>query len=176
MEEVLAALESDVAPVVYQGEQSIGGFSSEPLPGPRLDLRDQRALRLSLSAARVREDFGEGVVTTTGRDGVLVKDVTDSPSGPQTVRMAGVLDLSTASSALRQLLSVLDRGEGLLVVDLDGVSSMNSSGLLVLESASRNALERRRLISFINARSFVRRVGAPCGSRHAIVDGEVVDS
>ena len=115
-------------------------------------------------------------MTTTGRDGVLVKDVTDSPSGPQTVRMAGVLDLSTASSALRQLLSVLDRGEGLLVVDLDGVSSMNSSGLLVLESASRNALERRRLISFINARSFVRRVGAPCGSRHAIVDGEVVDS
>ena len=115
-------------------------------------------------------------MTTTGRDGVLVKDVTDSPSGPQTVRIGGVLDLSTASSALRQLLSVLDRGEGLLVVDLDGVSSMNSSGLLVLEGASRYALERRRLISFINARSFVRRVGAPGGSRHAIIDGEVVDS
>ena len=91
--------------------------------------------------------------------------------GPQTVRLVGELDLSVACSILRQICSALDRGNGLLIVDLASMALINSSGVLVLEGASRYALGQHRLISFINPQPMVRELLALHGSDQVIVDG-----
>jgi anti-anti-sigma regulatory factor len=72
---------------------------------------------------------------------------------------------------LRQFRAVLDRGHGLLVVDLASMTFINSSGLLVLEGASRYAMERNRLISFINPQPIARELSGLHGSGRVIVDG-----
>jgi anti-anti-sigma factor len=129
-------------------------------------------LRVALVPNEGHQKPIEGLGPTDRHISARVEGLPSEGEGPQAVRLVGELDLSAATSVLREFLEVLDCGEGLLVVDLAGLTFINSSGWLVLEGASRYALEKKRLISFINPGRLVQRLFALGGSEVAIVDGE----
>lgn len=129
-------------------------------------------LRVALVPHKGHQRPIEGLGATDRHISARVEDLSSEGEGPQAVRLVGELDLSAASFVLGQLLDVLDWGEGLLVVDLTDLTFINSSGWLVLEGATRYALEKKRLISFINPGRMVQRLFALGGSEVAIVDGE----
>jgi anti-anti-sigma factor len=154
--------------VVKDDQMDVGGSTSKTLSTAMLMSHVRHALRIDLVATREHQDPIAGLVATGERAGTRVEDMTDSVEGPQTVRLVGDLDLSVAGSVLRQLLEVLDRGDGPLVVDLADLTFINSSGLLVLKGASRYALERKRFISFVNFRRLAQQLsafGAPVATR-----------
>ncbi|HEX3567134.1 MAG TPA: STAS domain-containing protein [Acidimicrobiales bacterium] len=130
-------------------------------------------LRVALVPHKSHQRPIEGLGAIDRHISARVEGLSSNGDGPQAVRLVGELDLSAATSVLGQLLDVLDCGEGLLIVDLADLTFINSSGLLVLEGASRYALEKKRLISFVNPQRLVQRLLALGGSEVAIVDGEV---
>jgi anti-anti-sigma factor len=158
--------------VLEDNEADVGGSKSEDSSNAMLMPEVRGHLRVALLAARDHQDPIEGLGVTDGHNGALAEVMAGSEDGPQTVRLAGKLDLSTASSVLRRLLEVLDCGEGPLVVDLAGVTFINSSGLLTLEGASRYALQKQRFLSLINARLLAAQLPAFGDSEAALDDRE----
>jgi anti-anti-sigma factor len=63
----------------------------------------------------------------------------DPPSGRTVVRLRGALDIDAAPALRERLNDVLDRGAGLLVLDLSHVASCDAPGLAVLIGAQRRA-------------------------------------
>jgi anti-anti-sigma regulatory factor len=133
-------------------------------------------LRVALVPNEGQQRPIEGLYTTDTPMAARVEGLPNDGDGCQAVRLVGELDLSAARSVLRQLLDVVDCGQGLLIVDLAGLIFINSSGWLVLEGASRYALEHQRLISFINPGHLVQQLVALGGSEEVIVDGEASGS
>jgi anti-sigma B factor antagonist len=72
-------------------------------------------------------------------DGALVGPRSAPPAGRTVVGLRGGLDLATAPALREQLIRVLHRGTGLLVLDLSRVASCDSSGLAVLIGTQRRA-------------------------------------
>ena len=70
-------------------------------------------------------------------------NVTVMPSAPPSdrtvIRLGGGLDLASAPALREQLIDVLHRGTGLLVLDLSRVLSCDSAGLSVLVGTQRRA-------------------------------------
>jgi anti-anti-sigma factor len=71
------------------------------------------------------------------------KTVTVTPSAPPSdrtvIRVSGGLDFAAAPALREQLIDVLHRGTGLLIVDLSRVLSCDSAGLAVLIGTQRRA-------------------------------------
>ncbi len=69
--------------------------------------------------------------------------MTVTPSAPPAsrtvVKLDGGLDLSAAPALREQLIDVLHRGTGLLILDLSNVSSCDTAGLAVLIGTQRRA-------------------------------------
>jgi anti-anti-sigma factor len=69
--------------------------------------------------------------------------MTVTPSAPladrTVVKLDGGLDLSTAPAVREQLIDVLHRGTGLLILDLSNVLSCDTAGLAVLIGTQRRA-------------------------------------
>ena len=69
--------------------------------------------------------------------------MTVTPSAPlagrTVVKLTGGLDLSTAPAIREQLIDVLHRGTGLLILDLSNVLSCDTAGLAVLIGTQRRA-------------------------------------
>jgi anti-anti-sigma regulatory factor len=174
----MASKKGDVVTIVGErdSESANGGHTSDLGPTARLNPDHRQNPRVSLASTQASWKTTEESAATSGATGIRVEDITDDHEGLQTARIVGELDLSTAISALRQLLDLLDSGEGVLVVDLAGLSFINSSGLLVLEGASRYALEKRRLISFIHAWPLAHWVSSLGGSESLIIDGATAGS
>ncbi len=162
----------DEAVAIVRGEGASEGSPSERASRAAAVPDHRRGPRVVVLSREQRDPVAPPAVTSR-RACARVEDVDidDDEDGSQTVRIVGELDLPAACSVLRELIAALDRGEGLLVVDLDSLTFINSSGLLALESASRCALERHRVISFINPHPLARQVFAQRGSEQVIVDG-----
>ncbi|MCW2935132.1 MAG: Anti-anti-sigma regulatory factor (antagonist of anti-sigma factor)-like protein [Actinomycetia bacterium] len=64
------------------------------------------------------------------------------PSGRTIVRLRDALDIDAAHELRERLIDVLDRGAGLLVLDLSGVPSCDVVGLAVLIGTQRRARQR----------------------------------
>jgi anti-sigma B factor antagonist len=69
--------------------------------------------------------------------------MTVTPSAPlagrTVVKLNGSLDLSTAPAIREQLIDVLHRGTGLLILDLSNILSCDTAGLAVLIGTQRRA-------------------------------------
>ena len=61
------------------------------------------------------------------------------PSDPTIIRLSGGLDLAAAPALREQLIDVLHRGTGLLIIDLSHVLSCDTAGLAVLIGTQRRA-------------------------------------
>jgi len=61
------------------------------------------------------------------------------PSDPTIIRLSGGLDLAAAPALREQLIDVLHRGTGLLILDLSHVLSCDTAGLAVLIGTQRRA-------------------------------------
>jgi len=71
----------------------------------------------------------------------------DRSSGRECVALLGELDIFTAQSLEDAVLGLEDTNPGLVVIDLTGVSFIDSTGLSVLLTASQRAREQgRRLV------------------------------
>jgi anti-anti-sigma factor len=68
------------------------------------------------------------------------------------------LDLGTSARALNRLIDAIETGEGCLSVDLDQVSSITTTGVLVLDAAERHARRRHRHLVVVGAHEDVRSV------------------
>jgi len=76
----------------------------------------------------------------------------------QTVSFAGSLDLGTSARALNRLIDAIETGEGCLSVNLDRVSSITTTGVLVLDAAERHARRHHRQLVVVGAHENVRSV------------------
>ena len=69
--------------------------------------------------------------------------MTATPSAPPSdrtvIRLSGALDFAAAPALREQLIDVLHRGTGLLILDLSRVLSCDSAGLAVLIGTQRRA-------------------------------------
>lgn len=70
------------------------------------------------------------------------RDDRDPGGGEVVLRLTGEIDPHTAPDLERELGRVLDHDTGRLVLDLEGVSFIDSSGLRVFISAHREVSER----------------------------------
>jgi anti-anti-sigma factor len=61
------------------------------------------------------------------------------PAGETVVKLSGGLDFAAAPALREQLIDVLNRGTGLLVIDLSRVLSCDTAGLAVLIGTQRRA-------------------------------------
>jgi anti-anti-sigma factor len=61
------------------------------------------------------------------------------PSDRTVVKLSGGLDFAAAPALREQLIAVLNRGTGLLILDLSHVLSCDTAGLAVLIGAQRRA-------------------------------------
>lgn len=61
------------------------------------------------------------------------------PAGRIVVRLSGGLDFAAAPALREQLIDVLHRGTGLLILDLSNVLSCDTAGLAVLIGTQRRA-------------------------------------
>ncbi len=66
-----------------------------------------------------------------------------SPEGVDVVRVRGEIHLSTAPRFRRRLETIVDNGEGWLVLDLSAVEFIDSTGLSVLLGALRQVGQRK---------------------------------
>jgi anti-anti-sigma factor len=75
----------------------------------------------------------------TSADGTFRQPRAAPSSGRTIVRLRGALDIDAAPALRERLIDVLHRGAGLLVLDLSGVLSCDTSGLAVLIGTQRRA-------------------------------------
>jgi anti-anti-sigma factor len=76
----------------------------------------------------------------------------------QTISISGPLDLGASAKALNRLIDAIETGEGCLSVDLDRVSSITTTGILVLDAAERHARRHHRQLVVVGAHEDVRSV------------------
>jgi len=76
----------------------------------------------------------------------------------QTISFSGPLDLGTSAKALNRLVDAIETGEGCLSVDLDRVSSITTTGVLVLDAAEQHARRHHRQLVVVGAHRGVRAV------------------
>jgi anti-sigma B factor antagonist len=75
----------------------------------------------------------------------------------QLLAVAGELDLSTVGQLRRQIESAFATGAPQLVIDLSGVTHMDSTGLAELISAHQRAMDLRgRLVLIVNSAPIMR--------------------
>ncbi len=84
---------------------------------------------------------GSGSRSTEGGDGSPADDVSEEVAGPgpRVVRVAGDLDLHTGPALRGELLGRIESGQHDLVVDMEQVSYLDSSGITVLISGLKAA-------------------------------------
>lgn len=82
----------------------------------------------------------------------------DAGSAVGVVRLAGELDLGVAGDVGAAVEELLDAGCAHVVVDLRGLSFLDSSGINMLVAARRSAERRRRAVSLIRGPRHVQRV------------------
>jgi anti-anti-sigma factor len=88
--------------------------------------------------------------------------------GVTVVRVAGEVDICTCTSLREQLLRALDRGARRLVIDLEEVPFIDSSGLGCLAGAAHHAAASGRAIALAAPQGRVRRVIATTGLQRVI--------
>jgi len=74
------------------------------------------------------------------------------------VRVNGEVDVYTSPTLKSSLVEALKESEGTVVVDLDGVGFIDSSGLGVLVGALRRAREAGRDLRIVSARAAVEKI------------------
>jgi anti-anti-sigma factor len=74
------------------------------------------------------------------------------------VRLAGELDLKVAGDVGAAVEELLDAGCAHVVIDLRGLSFLDSSGINMLVAAHRSAERRKRSVSLIRGPQHVHRV------------------
>lgn len=79
-------------------------------------------------------------------------------AGAVHVRLAGELDISTATRLEDSLQRAEAEGPALLVIDLSGLDFMDSTGLRLLISADGRAREAGRRLVLVQGNEMVRRV------------------
>ena len=73
------------------------------------------------------------------------------------IAVNGELDMSNAGALLRRIEEVLADGRARIIVDLSGVTHLDSSGLAALISAHQRAVERRRGLALVVGTQAIRR-------------------
>lgn len=130
------------------GVPMISMYATQERPPHHLqeDIGPERepAIALEVGPARVVEE------RTAGSLAVRLLAPDEDRQQPTTLALEGELDLVTAPVALEVLNPVLERGKGPLVINLSGVSFMDSTGIHVLVDAHRclEAQKRRLTITF----------------------------
>jgi anti-sigma B factor antagonist len=89
-------------------------------------------------------------------DGLTVKRV--AGQGSVTLMVAGEVDLSTCERFRREIDDALNSGVGAVLLDLDSVGFMDSSGVGVLIDGRKLAEQRQVSFRVANPRGVVRRV------------------
>jgi anti-anti-sigma factor len=84
------------------------------------------------------------------------------------VVVAGVVDLSTVERFGEALDAALDSQPGAVVVDLDGVSLLDSTGIATLVHAHNRAMAATVSLTVVNLQPIVRRVLDITGVLHAL--------
>jgi anti-anti-sigma factor len=79
-------------------------------------------------------------------------------TGSGVVRLAGELDLAVTGDVGAAVEGLLDAGCAHVVVDLRGLSFLDSSGINMLVAARRSAERRQRSVSLIRGPQHVQRV------------------
>lgn len=79
-------------------------------------------------------------------------------AGPCVVRVSGEVDVYTSPTLKSALLDALRESEGTVIVDLDGVGFIDSSGLGVLVGALRRAREAGGDLRIVSARPAVEKI------------------
>jgi anti-anti-sigma factor len=104
---------------------------------------------------------------------VLNFDVESRTEGDRAiVAVRGDFDLQVAARVVDELARVEERAPALLVIDLSGLSFLDSSGMGVIAAAQARAVEARRRIVFVRPPYSVRRAFELSGFDDVI---EVVD-
>jgi anti-anti-sigma factor len=98
--------------------------------------------------------------------------VTAEVDGVSGVRLVAVgeIDLSTADRLRAELDAALDRSAQAIVVDLAGVSFMDSTGIAVLVHARNRAVADGATVSVIDPQPTVRRILTVTGLLKALTD------
>jgi anti-sigma B factor antagonist len=102
-----------------------------------------------------------------GAGELLQVTVEQAEGGASVISLAGELDLSTIPAAERRLFTELENGAG-VVVDLTGLSFIDSSGIALLIQAFRAAEEGPQMHTVIAAGSQVERVFRLAGIDRAL--------
>ena len=92
------------------------------------------------------------------------------------VTVRGDLDLQVAELVVAELAKVEERAPALLVVDLSGLSFMDSSGMGVIAAAQARAVEAGRRIVFVKPPYTVRRALELSGFGDVITVVDSVDA
>ncbi len=79
-------------------------------------------------------------------------------SGVHIVVVAGELDLTTVGDLRRRVDAALDDGRTRLVIDLDGVTHLDSSGLSELLSTHQRTSELRGALALVVTSPSIRRI------------------
>ena len=96
-------------------------------------------------------------------------EVESDPSGTTTLRLHGELDMGSSSKLTDVLNELQQGGAERIVVDLRGLSLLDSMGLSALLEAHMAGQNGHRTVSFIRGRDSVHRVFAVTGM-HKRVD------
>jgi anti-anti-sigma factor len=89
--------------------------------------------------------------------GGLRVDVSKSP-GSARIALSGQFDIASADDATRALQALLNRGLDLVVVDLNGLDFMDSTGVKFLVEGRETARDRGVKLSLVHVGDPVRRV------------------
>ncbi len=98
---------------------------------------------------------------------------TESASGAALVSFTGDLDIQVAKEAAEAIEGVEGDRPDPLVIDLSGLSFMDSSGMAVIAAAHARALEEERRFVIVNPKGGVRRAFEVSGLDQSI---ETVDA
>ena len=92
------------------------------------------------------------------------------------VRLSGDLDIQVAERAAEAVEGVEAEQLKLLVIDLSGLSFMDSSGMAVVAAAHARALDAERRLVIVNPRGGVRRAFEVSGLDQSIETVDEVES
>ena len=83
---------------------------------------------------------------------------TEEREGLVQVSLRGELDLSTVEKVEGELLGIEDRGDRLLVLDLRGLTFLDSTGLRLMVTADQRARKAGRRLAIVKGPETVHRV------------------
>jgi anti-sigma B factor antagonist len=99
----------------------------------------------------------QGVLVTTGNEGphrIQMTEETFDPSG-LILTVTGELDIETAPALRDRLAAAIDAGQHRLVVDLSGISFLDSVGLATIVHAKQRLPEAGRMALTVDPSSYV---------------------